>query len=70
MPLANDEAPLTKEQVEKLKHGLSQLSPHSVAEHYRRAYEACRMTGERPPKAADIQSMVAAWYQLWKWRKP
>ena len=27
------------------------------------------MDGARPPKASAIQSLVAAWYQLWKWQK-
>ena len=64
-----DDVPLTKDQEESMKRGLSLLSPFSVAEQYRRAYEECRMSGARPPKASAIQSLVAAWYQLWKWQK-
>ena len=34
---------------------LAMLSPHHVAEAYRRAHEACRMDGDRLPRASAVQ---------------
>jgi hypothetical protein len=61
--------PLTKDQIAQLKRGLAHISPHGVAKEYRKAYEECRMEGDRLPRASAIQQLVAAWYQLWKWRR-
>jgi hypothetical protein len=41
--------PLTEPELKDRTHQLSMLSPHHVADAYRRAYEACRMDGERLP---------------------
>src|ERR1035438_7091215 len=44
-------------------------SPHHVADAYRQAHEACRMEGDRLPKASAVQEMVAVWKVLWGWRR-
>ena len=61
--------PLTEPELKDRMHQLSMLSPHHVADAYRRAYEACRMDGERLPRASSVQELVAAWKLLWKWRR-
>jgi hypothetical protein len=61
--------PLTEPELKDRTHQLSMLSPHHVADAYRRAYEACRMDGERLPRASSVQELVAAWKLLWKWRR-
>ena len=53
--------PLTKEQIEELYRKLSRLSAYHVQDAYRHAYEACRMDGDRLPRAASVQS---AWKVL------
>ena len=70
MPLPPEppDEPLTKEQLAQVKRGLGLLSVSSVAAEYQRAYEECRMSGSTLPKASAVQRLVAAWYQLWKWR--
>lgn len=61
--------PLTAAELAERRRRLSRLSPHHVADAYRQAYEACRMDGERLPRASAVQEMVAAWKLLWKWRR-
>jgi hypothetical protein len=61
--------PLTKAEIEQYKRGLSLISPSSVVKEYQQAYEECRMEGDKLPRASAIQQLVAAWYQLWKWRR-
>jgi hypothetical protein len=64
--------PLDKEGLKELSRRLARLSPHHVADAYRRAYEACRMDGENLPRAADIQELVTAWKlaRAWRLRRP
>lgn len=45
------------------------LGEPSVQAVYRRSYHACRMDGERLPGPREIQELVQAWKQLWKWRR-
>jgi hypothetical protein len=68
-PQEPPDEPLTKEELAQMKQGLSLISPHGVAQQYQRVYEGCRMTGDRLPRASAIQQLVAASYQLWKWRR-
>ena len=53
--------PLTAKQLKQLNHSLSLLSESSLLKEYERAHEACRLKTDVLPKAANVQSMVAAW---------
>jgi hypothetical protein len=61
--------PLTPRELEDCQQRLSMLSPYHVTNAYRQAYEACRMDGDRLPKASAVQELVTAWKLLWKWRR-
>jgi hypothetical protein len=56
--------PLTEAELKERVRQLSMLSIHHVADAYRRAYEACRMEGDRLPRASAVQELVAAWKVL------
>jgi hypothetical protein len=57
---------MTKQEVERLRHNLSLLSPSSVVDFYREAHKDCAV--ERKPSAKAIQQLVTAWKQLRRWR--
>jgi hypothetical protein len=61
--------PLGKEQVEALARRLALLSQPCVTDAYRRAHQACCMSEDRLPKAADVQEMVTAWKLMRAWAK-
>jgi hypothetical protein len=65
---AEFDCPLTEAELKERVRRLSLLSPHRVAESYRQAHEACRMDGDRLPRASAVQELVAAWKLLRKWR--
>lgn len=48
---------LTPVELSERHRRLSMLSPQHVADAYRRAHEACRVAGDRLPKAADVQEI-------------
>lgn len=52
--------PLTREELAGRERQLSLLSPYSVADAYRQAHEACRMEGDRLPRASAVQELVTA----------
>jgi hypothetical protein len=60
---------MTPEELERLQREFAKLSEYSVQQEYKRAYEACRMEGERLPRPRAIQELVQIWKQLWRWRK-
>jgi hypothetical protein len=66
---AEFDQPLTEAELHERRRKLSMLSPQHVAESYKQAYEACRMDGDRLPRASAIQELVAAWKLLWMWRR-
>src|ERR1700691_2894151 len=66
---AEFDRPLNRAELAEHQRRLSMLSPHHVADAYRRAHEACRMDGNRPPNARAVQEMVAVWKVLWGWRR-
>jgi hypothetical protein len=70
--LAEFDEPLGKEELKELSRRLARLSPHHVADAYRRALEQCRMDGEQLPRASAFQELVTAWKLLraWKLRRP
>jgi hypothetical protein len=61
--------PLTPEELTEYKRGLTRLPPSEVAEAYQRAYERCRMEGDRTPRARSIQELVTAWKLIWARRR-
>jgi hypothetical protein len=65
---AEFDRPLTEAELKERARRLSMLSPHNVADAYRQAYEACRMEGDRLPRASAVQDLVATWKVLRKWR--
>jgi hypothetical protein len=66
---AEFDRPLNRTELAECQRRLSMLSPHHVADAYRQAHEACRMDGDRLPKASAVQELVTAWRVLWGWRK-
>jgi hypothetical protein len=66
---ADLDRPLTADALREKQRRLSLLSPHGVAEEYRRAHRACRMEADRVPRASAIQELVTAWKVLWGWRR-
>ena len=64
-----NEPPLTKDELRDLKRNLSLLSQYSVEQAYRDAHKAATMDRDRLPSPKVIQQLVAAWKQLWLWRK-
>ena len=67
--MAEPERPLTEPELKALQQNLARLSEPSVRQAYQRAWEECRMKGERIPPAKAVQQLVQAWKQLWKWRR-
>jgi hypothetical protein len=61
--------PLNRAELAERQRRLAMLSPHHVADAYRQAHEACRMEGDKLPKAIAVQEMVAVWKVLWGWRR-
>jgi len=61
---AEFDRPLNRAELAERQRRLAMLSPHHVADAYRQAHEACRMEGERLPKASAVQEMVTAWKVL------
>jgi hypothetical protein len=65
---AEFDRPLTEAELKERVRRLSMLSPHHVEDAYRQAHEACRMEGDRLPRASAVQELVATWKVLQKWR--
>ena len=63
------DVPMSKEVLSQYKRSLTMLSPDHVRDAYRKAFERCRMVDDRLPRSTAIQELVAAWTQLWKWKK-
>lgn len=61
--------PLTPDQLRQLEHSLALLSESSVLLEYQRAYEACRIATDVLPRAANVQTLVASWKNLWRRRR-
>jgi hypothetical protein len=66
---AEFDRPLNREELKEQRRRLSLLSPHHVAEEYRKVYETCKMEGDRLPRASSVQGLVTAWKLLWSWRE-
>ena len=55
---AEFDRPLNREELKEQRRRLSLLSPHHVADEYRRAYETCKMGGDPLPSASAVQGLV------------
>src|ERR1019366_5290277 len=54
---AEFDRPLSRAELAERQRRLSMLSPHHVADAYRQAHEACRMDGDRLPRASAVQEL-------------
>ena len=63
---AEEDRPLTREEIAERRRKLAMLSEYSVRHAYREAYERCKMNGASLPRAAAIRELVTAWKQLWE----
>lgn len=59
---------LSEEDIKALRHNLAHLSPGAVRDFYEMAYRDCRPIYNRLPTPKQMQTLVQAWKQLWKWR--
>jgi hypothetical protein len=59
---------LTEKDLKEIRYNLAHLSAPAVRESYERAYQDCRLIYNRVPSPKQIQTLVQAWKQLWKWR--
>ena len=60
---------LTTEELAEHKRQLARLHPSMVEEAYRDAHARCAPVAGRITKPSAVQELVAAWQQLWKWRR-
>jgi hypothetical protein len=63
----NDEM-LSAEDLKELRYNLAHLSIGAVRDLYYQAYRECRLIYHRLPTPKQMQTLVQAWKQLWKWR--
>ena len=59
---------LSKEDLKELRHNLAHLSVEAVRDLYERTYRDCRLIYHRLPTPKQMQVLIQAWKQLWKWR--
>ena|GEM_PF-1218685 len=59
---------LSEDELKELRHNLAHLSVGAVRDLYDQAYRDCRLIYHRLPTPKQIQVLVQAWKQLWKWR--
>jgi len=59
---------LSEEDLKQLRHNLAHLSPGAVRECYDQAYRDCRLVYSKLPTPKQMQTLVQAWRQLWKWQ--
>jgi hypothetical protein len=59
---------LSEDDLRELRHNLAHLSVGAVRDFYDQAYRDCRLIYHRLPTPKQIQGLVQAWKQLWKWR--
>ncbi|MGA8201136.1 MAG: hypothetical protein WB814_13785 [Candidatus Sulfotelmatobacter sp.] len=59
---------LSEDDLKQLRHNLAHLSIGAVRDFYDQAYRDCRLIYHRLPSPKQMQMLVQAWKQLWKWR--
>ena len=59
---------LSKDDLRELRYNLAHLSPGAVRDFYESCYRDCRPIYNRLPTPKQMQTLVQAWKQLWKWR--
>jgi hypothetical protein len=65
----DDERPLTREQIERNQNELAKLSKPHVLESLRAAYINCAPKNGEIPGPRTIQSFLAVWKVLWRWKQ-
>jgi hypothetical protein len=58
---------LSAEDLKELRYNLAHLSIGAVRDLYDQAYGDCRLIYPRLPTPKQMQTLVQAWKQLWKW---
>lgn len=58
-----------RDELNRLKHSLSLLSPHMVQDNYLQSLEKCRLRNGAPPPPRFVQELVTAWRVLWRWTR-
>ena len=59
---------LSEADLKDLRYNLAHLSPGAVRDFYERSYRDCRPLYNRLPSPKQMQILIQAWKQLWKWR--
>jgi hypothetical protein len=59
---------LSAQDLKELRYNLAHLSVGAVRDLYDQAYRDCRLIYHRLPTPKQMQTLVQAWKQLWKWR--
>jgi len=59
---------LSVKDLKELHHNLAHLSVEAVRDLYDRTYRDCRLIYKRLPTPKQMQILIQAWKQLWKWR--
>jgi hypothetical protein len=59
---------LTEQQIKDLRYSLAHLSLRAVQDLYESTYRDCQLIYNRLPSPQQMQTLVQAWKQLWKWR--
>jgi hypothetical protein len=59
---------LTEQQIKDLRYNLAHLSLRAVQDLYESTYRDCQLIYNRLPSPQQMQTLVQAWKQLWKWR--
>ena len=59
---------LSADDHKELRHNLAHLSLAAVRDLYEQAYRDCRLIYHQLPTPKQMQTLVQAWKQLWKWR--
>ncbi len=58
---------LTKEQLQKIRHKLAEMSGTAIQDFYRSAHYRAQRHQDRLPPPRAIQELVQAWKQLRRW---
>jgi hypothetical protein len=61
--------PMSKEEVERLKHNLSLMAKPHVEQAYRQAFCECALVNGRIPNPSTIQRLLCIWKILWRWKE-
>lgn len=63
------EEPLSQEELERYRRGLSMLHESHVQKEYRELWKQVKMENDELPSVQRFQQFVSAFKQLWKWQR-